>query len=71
MRTMTFDEAQRAYDNAAPVEVSDTEAGLQWTIEEASALIGRAERAMVDGDMQAAIDLLRSAGAELSNADWA
>lgn len=71
MRTMTFDEAQRTYDNRAPVEMSDDEAGLRWYIEDAQELIGKAERMLNAGDMQACLDYLHSAGKWLCEAGWA
>ena len=67
----TLASAQNQYDNAAEPEMSDDEAGLRYLIEAAEDLIGRAERCLAAGDLAAAIDLLVSAGNELSGAGYA
>jgi hypothetical protein len=67
----TLAQAQTAYDNRAePDEMSDTDAGLRYVIDEAEELIGRAERCMAAGETQVAIDYLKSAGDMLRDADW-
>ena len=53
-----------------PPEMSDDEAGIRQSITDAEERIGRAERALAAGDIQAAIDHLHCAGADLCNADW-
>lgn len=49
-------------------EPSDTVSGLLYMIEDAENMLGRASRAIVNGDIDAAIDMLKSAGADLSGA---
>jgi hypothetical protein len=63
--------AQHAYDNRAEPEVDDIAEGLMYLIESAEELIGRAERCIANGDFSAAIDLLQSAGKELTEAGYA
>jgi hypothetical protein len=50
---------------------SDTASGLRYMISEAEAMLGRAERALDRGDINAAIDIMKSAGADLAGACWA
>jgi hypothetical protein len=63
--------AQAVYDAMSEPEMSDDESGLRYLIEAAEALIGRAERCLDTGDIAAAIDLLQSAGKELTEAGYA
>ena len=56
--------------NPEAPEMDDTEVGLVYLLGEAEIAIGKAERAIREGDYQAAIDHMRSAGATLGEADW-
>ena len=51
-------------------EAGEAVAGLLYLIEDAENMLGRATRAIVNGDIDAAIDMLKSAGADLSGACW-
>ena len=58
--------AQSEYDRAAPADAPSYGAQeLQLSIAWAEAAIGRAERAMQAGDLEAARDLLREAATNL------
>ena len=66
---MTYNtNAQLTYDNLSEPECGDDEAGLQYLIDDAYSTIARAERALKNGDYSAAVDLLRSAGNDLTGA---
>jgi hypothetical protein len=58
-------QAQERFDNAAPVDMPDDQQSLQEAIDDCIAKLGRAERAMRSGDMEAARGLMWSAGADL------
>ena len=60
--------AQNVYDAMSEPEIDDTEAGLRYLIEHAEELIGRAERCIANGEIDAAIDMLKNAGRDLSDA---
>lgn len=52
-------------------EPDDTTAGLLYMIEEAENMLGRASRALAGGDIDAAIDIMKSAGNDLAGACYA
>lgn len=50
-------------------DMSEDESWARYAIEDVQAMCGRIERALDSGDMDAAYDLLRSAGRELAAAE--
>ena len=62
-----FAQAQERYDWMPEPEGESEEAhGLRCAMDDAQALIGRAERALNGGDIDAATDLLKEAGVRLA-----
>ena len=53
---------QAHIDGMSPPEVSDEVEDIDWLITESVEMLGRAERALRDGNYSAARDLLLSAG---------
>ena len=68
MEFRNYRPAQLTYDNRAEPEPQDGD-DLIGQIRIAEQILGRAERAIRDGDCEAAIDLMVVAAAELTGAD--
>ncbi len=71
MNRTTIRKAQEAFDDLHPPEdEDDTIAGLRCLIEDARALLSRAEEHLDKGDPERACELMQDAGADLQEA-WA
>lgn len=64
----TMRSAQTEFDNRAEPDVSALDA-IRWAIVDAQETLGRAERAAECGDIDAAVDLLHSAGTDLCDVE--
>ena len=59
--------AMSAEPPTSPPDYDDDIASLRWLIDDTIALLGRADRALIDGDKVVGVDLMLEAGRDLAN----